>query len=39
MGGSLQPDLELVRIGERESFKAWEHGYPFHTVRWHFHPE
>lgn len=35
----MQPDLELVRIGERESFKAWEHGYPFHTVRWHFHPE
>jgi AraC-like DNA-binding protein len=36
---AVQPDLELVRIGERESFKAWEHGYPFHTVRWHFHPE
>jgi AraC-like DNA-binding protein len=35
----VQPDLELVRIGEAESFKAWEHGYPFHTVRWHFHPE
>lgn len=35
----MQPDLELVRIGEKESFKAWEHGYPFHTVRWHFHPE
>jgi AraC-like DNA-binding protein len=35
----MNPDLELVRIGERESFKAWEHGYPFHTVRWHFHPE
>ncbi|RYE55896.1 MAG: AraC family transcriptional regulator, partial [Hyphomicrobiales bacterium] len=30
----MQPDLELVRIGETESFKAWEHGYPFHTVRW-----
>lgn len=35
----MQPNLELVRIGETESFKAWEHGYPFHTVRWHFHPE
>lgn len=35
----MNPDLELVRIGEGESFKAWEHGYPFHTVRWHFHPE
>jgi AraC-like DNA-binding protein len=35
----VKPDLELVRIGDKESFKAWEHGYPFHTVRWHFHPE
>lgn len=35
----MKPDLELVRIGALESFKAWEHGYPFHTVRWHFHPE
>ena len=35
----MQPDLELVQIGQGESFKAWEHGYPFHTVRWHFHPE
>lgn len=35
----VQPDLEVVQIGRSESFKAWEHGYPFHTVRWHFHPE
>ena len=35
----MKPDLELVRIGCGEAFKAWEHGYPFHTVRWHFHPE
>lgn len=35
----LDPDLEVVQIGRGESFKAWEHGYPFHTVRWHFHPE
>jgi AraC-like DNA-binding protein len=28
-----------VQIGRAQSFKAWEHGYPFHTVRWHFHPE
>ncbi len=35
----MKPDLELVQIGVGESFKAWEHGYPFHTVRWHFHPE
>jgi len=35
----VKPDLEVVQIGHRESFKAWEHGYPFRTVRWHFHPE
>lgn len=35
----VKPDLEVVQIGRGESFKAWEHGYPFHTVRWHFHPE
>ncbi len=22
-----------------ESFKVWSHGYPYRTVRWHFHPE
>ena len=31
--------LEVVQIRRGESFKAWSHGYPFHTVRWHFHPE
>lgn len=35
----MKPDLELVQIGQGQSFKVWEHGYPFHTVRWHFHPE
>ncbi|PWV98059.1 AraC-like DNA-binding protein [Hoeflea marina] len=35
----MNPDLEVVQIGRSESFKAWEHGLPFHTVRWHFHPE
>jgi AraC-like DNA-binding protein len=35
----MRPDLEVVQIGSAESFKAWEHGYPFRTVRWHFHPE
>ena len=35
----MKPDLEVVQIGRGESFKAWSHGYPFHTVRWHFHPE
>jgi AraC-like DNA-binding protein len=34
----VRPDLELVRIGQGECFHAWEHGYPFRTVRWHFHP-
>jgi AraC-like DNA-binding protein len=35
----MKPDLEVVQIGSAQSFKAWEHGYPFRTVRWHFHPE
>lgn len=35
----MKPDLEVVQIGRGQSFTAWEHGYPFHTVRWHFHPE
>ncbi len=35
----MKPDLEVVQIGPAESFKAWSHGYPFRTVRWHFHPE
>ena len=35
----MHPDLEVVQIRPGESFKAWAHGYPFHTVRWHFHPE
>jgi AraC-like DNA-binding protein len=34
-----EPDLEVVQIRSGESFKMWSHGYPFHTVRWHFHPE
>ncbi len=35
----MEPDLELVQVGQDESFKVWAHGYPFRTVRWHFHPE
>jgi AraC-like DNA-binding protein len=35
----MQPDLELVAVRRDESFKAWSHGYPYRTVRWHFHPE
>ena len=35
----MNPDLEVVRIGQSESFTAWAHGYPYRTVRWHFHPE
>lgn len=35
----MEPDLEVVQIGKGESFKAWSHGYPFRTVRWHFHSE
>jgi AraC-like DNA-binding protein len=35
----VQPDLELVSVRRDESFKAWYHGFPYRTVRWHFHPE
>ncbi|HZZ14312.1 MAG TPA: AraC family transcriptional regulator, partial [Paraburkholderia sp.] len=35
----MQPDLELVAVRCDESFKVWSHGYPYRTVRWHFHPE
>jgi AraC-like DNA-binding protein len=35
----MEPDLEVVQIRRGESFTAWSHGYPYHTVRWHFHPE
>jgi len=35
----MSPSLELVGIQEQESFKVWTHGYPYETVRWHFHPE
>jgi AraC-like DNA-binding protein len=34
-----RPDLERVDVPYDESFKAWSHGYPYRTVRWHFHPE
>ncbi|MDQ7978211.1 AraC family transcriptional regulator [Paraburkholderia sp. SARCC-3016] len=34
-----EPDLELVALPRDESFKVWSHGYPYRTVRWHFHPE
>ena len=35
----MEPNLEVVQIRRGESFTAWSHGYPYHTVRWHFHPE
>ena len=35
----LGPDLEWVEVPRGGSFKVWSHGYPFRTVRWHFHPE
>lgn len=35
----MNPDFEVVQVGNAKSFKAWEHGYPYPTVRWHFHPE
>lgn len=38
-GGSAAPALEVVAVPRDESLKAWSHGYPYRTVRWHFHPE
>lgn len=38
-GSAASPDLEVVDVPRESSFKAWAHGYPFRTVRWHFHPE
>lgn len=35
----MNPDLEVVDVLQHESFKVWGHGYPYRTVRWHFHPE
>ena len=35
----MEPDLEVVQIRPGDSFAAWSHGYPYRTVRWHFHPE
>lgn len=35
----MQPDLEVVSLHTDVSFAAWTHGYPYRTVRWHFHPE
>jgi AraC-like DNA-binding protein len=35
----MAPDLEVVQIRRGQSFVAYSHGYPYHTVRWHFHPE
>jgi AraC-like DNA-binding protein len=35
----VQPDLEVVSVYNDVSFAAWTHGYPYRTVRWHFHPE
>ncbi|HEX3983300.1 MAG TPA: AraC family transcriptional regulator [Acidisoma sp.] len=35
----MQPDLEVVSLHTDASFAVWTHGYPYRTVRWHFHPE
>jgi len=34
-----EPELEIITVGDGAPFKVWSHGYPFRTVRWHFHPE
>jgi len=35
----VMPELEVIQIRPGESFAVLAHGYPFRTVRWHFHPE
>ena len=35
----MHPDLEVVSVHTNASFAVWAHGYPYRTVRWHFHPE
>jgi AraC-like DNA-binding protein len=35
----MGPDLEVIQIRPGESFAVKWHSYPYHTVRWHFHPE
>ncbi len=30
---------EVVRLAPGQSFKAWSHGCPHGSVKWHFHPE
>ncbi len=35
----MEPDLEVIQIRPSESFSTMYHGYPYHTVRWHFHPK
>jgi AraC-like DNA-binding protein len=34
-----QPELEVIVVDDSAPFRIWSHGYPFRTVRWHFHPE
>ena len=36
---TAEPHLEVVQVRDDQSFKVWSHGYPYRTVRWHFHPE
>ena len=38
-GAGMMPDLELVELDASRSFRVFSHGYPYRTVRWHFHPE
>ena len=33
------PELEVINVPAGDPFRIFSHGYPFHTVRWHFHPE
>ena len=33
------PTLETVSAADGAPLKIWAHGYPYRTVRWHYHPE
>ncbi|MET0331401.1 MAG: AraC family transcriptional regulator [Dyella sp.] len=35
----MKPNREIVTIAKQRSFRAFAHGYPYYTVRWHHHPE
>jgi len=35
----MKPNREIVTFAKNHSLRAFAHGYPYYTVRWHHHPE